>query len=180
MSWDWTGEAGRIDQSVALEKRMGGPERNVEPSKAESWCRLRSNNVISVENENDIFVGAGNSLAYASCCESLFSMDTSTIIINAQHATDASVTRLDIISRIKPPSPPGLCLGGYTVVGAAAESHILYTQSSSQFGLGPGGLGPPACLATMIWSTARTVLAASVASLIAQLLVTMRSRMPAS
>lgn len=47
-------------------------------------------------------------------------------------------------------------------------------------GLGPGGLGPPACLATMIWSTDRTVLAASVASLIAQLLVTMRSRMPAS
>lgn len=98
-------------------------------------------------------------------------------------------------------SSAGLCLGGYTVVGAAVKSHTLYTQSSSQFchsllvscahdhdeaggwvltGLGPGGLGPPACLATMIWSTDRTVLAASVASLIAQLLVTIRSRMPAS
>ena len=26
----------------------------------------------------------------------------------------------------------------------------LFDQSSSQFGFGPGGLGPPACLATMI------------------------------
>lgn len=47
-------------------------------------------------------------------------------------------------------------------------------------GLGPGGLGPPACLATMIWSTARTVLDASVANLIAHALVAMRSRMPFS
>lgn len=47
-------------------------------------------------------------------------------------------------------------------------------------GLGPGGLGPPACLATMIWSTASTVLAASVANLMAQALVAMRSKIPAS
>lgn len=51
-------------------------------------------------------------------------------------------------------------------------------QSSSQLGLGPGGLGPPACLATMIWSTDRTVRAASVASLMAHCLVTSRSRIP--
>jgi hypothetical protein len=47
-------------------------------------------------------------------------------------------------------------------------------------GFGPGGFGPPACLATIIWSTDRTVLAASVASLIAQLLEIMRSRIPSS
>ena len=47
-------------------------------------------------------------------------------------------------------------------------------------GFGPGGLGPPACRATMIWSTERTVRAASVASLMAQFLVMSRSRMPSS
>lgn len=47
-------------------------------------------------------------------------------------------------------------------------------------GLGPGGFGPPACRATMIWSTASTVRAASVASLMAQLLEIMRSRIPSS
>lgn len=47
-------------------------------------------------------------------------------------------------------------------------------------GFGPGGFGPPACRATMIWSTESTVRAASVASLIAQLLETMRSRIPSS
>lgn len=47
-------------------------------------------------------------------------------------------------------------------------------------GLGPGGLGPPACRATMIWSTDRTVRAASVASLMAQSLEASRSRMPSS
>jgi hypothetical protein len=45
-------------------------------------------------------------------------------------------------------------------------------------GLGPGGLGPPACFATMIWSTVRTVRAASVAILMAQCLEMRRSRMP--
>ena len=50
-------------------------------------------------------------------------------------------------------------------------------QRAKLTGLGPGGLGPPACLATIIWSTERTVRAASVASLMAHCFVTSRSRM---
>jgi hypothetical protein len=47
-------------------------------------------------------------------------------------------------------------------------------------GLGPGGFGPPACRATIIWSTDRIVRAASVASLIAHCLLTSKSRIPSS
>lgn len=69
------------------------------------------------------------SLAHASYFECLFSMRTPGIIADAQHATDASVTRLDIIFPHQALSPAGLCLGGYTVVGAAVKSHIRSTLS---------------------------------------------------
>lgn len=54
-------------------------------------------------------------------------MRTPGIIADAQHATDASVTRLDIIFPHQALSPAGLCLGEYTVVGAAVKSHTLHT-----------------------------------------------------
>lgn len=45
-------------------------------------------------------------LAHASYFEGLFSMRTPGIIADAQHATDASVTRLDIIFPHQALSPP--------------------------------------------------------------------------
>ena len=63
------------------------------------------------------------------------------------------------------------------VLNRVSEIHPFFGMGELT-GFGPGGFGPPACRATMIWSTERTVRAASVASLMAQLLEIMRSRMP--
>lgn len=81
----------------------------------------RSPNGNSIIAERDV-QATGN----VHCVLRVYSMRTPGIVADAQDATDALGTRLDIIFPPQALSSAGLCLGGYTVIGAAVKSQALY------------------------------------------------------